>query len=545
MNHIDASETANWDGGSGFAPIGTWDEAAFSDQFAFKGVFDGNGFAIRNLNINRTDQTYIGLFGCVSGGKIINLGVESGNIAGNNHIGGLAGGTYSTATILKCYCTATVAGNEYVGGLIGLCDYGAAITNCHYMGAVSGINKVGGLIGVAYGTRTIYQCTAIVDVFATGLETGGLVGELNGCKARDCHASGTVFSTGNSVGGLVGIARESAEIWRSFAACTVTGFNNVGGLVGKFWNSAAVYNCAASGNVSGNNSIGGLVGGTDYFSLVDNSYASGAVDGIKYVGGLVGGLGFTGVQKCYACGSVSGTQMAGGLVGSSNGNVPVWSYWDRETTGQANSSKSASFYGKTTSEMKLQSTYEGWDFGAVWSMEEGMGYPFQPALRLAEKPVILRQPKAAVAKTNTAVVLDVLASSPAPLTYQWLKDGAIIGQANEPTLNLVNISQKDEGTYQVWIESSYGLTVSSPVAVKIESSVIPRPVFQPAGIILNNGGSVQLTIGGTKGTTYEIQQTTNFLQWTQLKIVTAEENTITVIDTNSMWKQKYYRIVVQ
>ena len=48
------------------------------------------------------------------------------------------------------------------------------------------------------------------------------------------------------------------------------------------------------------------------------------------------------------------------------------SYWDTETTGQ---SKSAGGTGKSTNEMKMSTTYDGWDFKNTWEINEGQSYP--------------------------------------------------------------------------------------------------------------------------------------------------------------------------
>src|SRR5262249_49254137 len=56
--NIDASATANWNGGAGFAPIG-------NSKASFAGIFDGQGLRIDGLTIAPTDPgvTNIGLFG--------------------------------------------------------------------------------------------------------------------------------------------------------------------------------------------------------------------------------------------------------------------------------------------------------------------------------------------------------------------------------------------------------------------------------------------------------------------------------------------------
>jgi hypothetical protein len=72
-NDIDASDTVNWNSGAGFVPIGT-----VTSEFA--GTFDGCGYTISDLYINRTTSDG-GLFGYVEGpAKIANVTLEDVNI---------------------------------------------------------------------------------------------------------------------------------------------------------------------------------------------------------------------------------------------------------------------------------------------------------------------------------------------------------------------------------------------------------------------------------------------------------------------------------
>ena len=84
MNDIDATPTAqtNWHEGQGFLPIG-------DSAFPFLGALDGAGYAIRGLRIDRADAS--GLFGVVgAGGRILNLGVDGGEVEGGAMVGLLA-----------------------------------------------------------------------------------------------------------------------------------------------------------------------------------------------------------------------------------------------------------------------------------------------------------------------------------------------------------------------------------------------------------------------------------------------------------------------
>ena len=72
---IDASATAQWNDGAGFAPIGP------NLQKPFTGSLDGRGHVITGLFINRGSENHIGLFGVLGlSGHVQNLSLEGVSI---------------------------------------------------------------------------------------------------------------------------------------------------------------------------------------------------------------------------------------------------------------------------------------------------------------------------------------------------------------------------------------------------------------------------------------------------------------------------------
>lgn len=171
MTDIDLSGYANW------TPIG-------SSLSSFQGNFDGNAKVVRNLSISSTSND-CGLFGCIEGAIIQNLGIENCNISGASHVGAIVG--YATEqqyhpspSIHSCYATGYVKGT----------GYGA-----------------GGLVGSLSGT--LINCFAAVDVEGEN-NVGGLVGSATGCYINNCYATGTVKGI-EKVGGLVGYYGDSGS----------------------------------------------------------------------------------------------------------------------------------------------------------------------------------------------------------------------------------------------------------------------------------------------------------------------------------------------
>ena len=83
-----ALDTANWNDGAGFIPVG-------SELKPFTGYFSGNGgsatYKIFDLNINRPDEDNVGLFGYASGAGFGAVNVIDSRIVGRNNVGGIVG----------------------------------------------------------------------------------------------------------------------------------------------------------------------------------------------------------------------------------------------------------------------------------------------------------------------------------------------------------------------------------------------------------------------------------------------------------------------
>ncbi len=212
-----ASETANQ--GKGWQPIGSSDDG-------FTGSFEGQGYEIKDLFIDRPDEDYVGLFGEIGReGVTKDIGMVNVTVIGNDYVGGLVGHVEGTAT--NCYAAGEVTGKEHVGSLVG--HNGGTVNNSYSSGSVTGDSRAGGLVGW-----------------------------------------------------------NQATLSDSYATCSVTGNSSVGGLVGDNWHyKASVSNCYSTGNVAGRRRVGGLVGLNDYGSVTD-SYSTGRVNGESDVGGLVG-----------------------------------------------------------------------------------------------------------------------------------------------------------------------------------------------------------------------------------------------------------------
>jgi len=187
---IDASATADWNGGKGFEPIGKQEDR-------FTGSYNGAGHLISNLTINRPDESWLGLFNNIRNAIIKQLYMEQVDIRGEDGVGALVGFN-SESVVSGVVVNGKVSGNRFVGGLVGHNE--GTIRLSHADVQVTGYNfAVGGLVGYSYGI--VEYCFATGDV--TGNQySGGLIG-MNGRQVHHAYATGDV-SGSSAVGRLVG-----------------------------------------------------------------------------------------------------------------------------------------------------------------------------------------------------------------------------------------------------------------------------------------------------------------------------------------------------
>ena len=256
--NIDASETTNWYDGAGFKPL------------LMYGCYDGNGYTIDNLYINRPDEKNIGLFSILDklyasrfpdqDIAIKNLTLINCSISGSNCVGGIVGrvGKYQYDF------------NQYIG----MSQYkyqqrSFSVRNCYIEGIINGYDYVGGITGGS-SEESPYTCVSM-NRELTFFQS--FYNPLN-------HLYFKGLIDGNSrVGGIIG----NGGCMESAARANIKGNSLVGGISGKL-------RCVAA--------TPAYSGGTDsyfykqftfYSAVISNSYFNGNLIGGSQVGGLAGG----------------------------------------------------------------------------------------------------------------------------------------------------------------------------------------------------------------------------------------------------------------
>jgi len=405
-NDIDASPTRTWnetgtDTGiyQGFNPIAST---------GFTGTFEGNGYTISNLYINRPTQDRVGLFAPLAGsggGQFVrNLNIFNADITGEKDVGILASfidgtGTTVAITDVSVSGSITFAGTHDtwgVGGLAGGSINGVLI-RCHAVveiSAATGLSisqqHIGGLLGTNAGSCANCSADGSISVTLTASSTvniggfAGRAGSATDTSITSCSATGDITAnvTGTTVlGGFIGTNGSSDAITKCFAYGNVSSLSasrsTVGGFIGLVGaGSAALTQCGAEGNVENlcttNNKTGGFVGQVSLNGIA-NCYAHGTVclsginDASANIGGFAGTVDVsTDVVTCYSTGEVySPATNGGGFAGVvGTGTACDDCYWDTETSNWATSAGSAT--GKNTTQMKTEATFVGWNFTTVW-----------------------------------------------------------------------------------------------------------------------------------------------------------------------------------
>ena len=274
-NDIDLS---GYQSGEGWIPIG-------NSSNKFQGHFNGNGYTISNLFINRPTEDNQAFFGNMSSvGSIKNLRVVNANVIGKNYVGIIAAGYNSTVSPLKnCSVQGTVKGVDRVGGIVG--DVYRQMESCYANVQVYGETNVGGLTG----WNTCGITNSFVEGYVSGKENvGGCIGRASGTTATisNVYFNGEIEGE-SQIGGIIGSTGNTITLMNSISKGSVTGKNYIGGIVGYAYSTTNIDNINLS-NVSGETHVGGITGRNDHYSVIDGCSSYGEISGDNYLGGLSG-----------------------------------------------------------------------------------------------------------------------------------------------------------------------------------------------------------------------------------------------------------------
>ena len=232
----------------------------FEPILFFGGVFDGGGYSIDSLYVNRPMNSQKGLFGRIDTlSHLKNLSITNANITAQSSSAILVGAIFADVIIENIKVHGNISGAQY---------------------------EIGGLVGYASGLDTLIIENSEVDINVETLvyssdEIGGLVGELSSnVSIFDSNTVSIVLDGyGNDLSGGIGYAKGSRKI--------------------HFTNSDIKLNITIDSNSISNpyyGSVGGVVGynyGTDTLIIKGNSIDL-SIDRSDYayrIGALMGYVG--------------------------------------------------------------------------------------------------------------------------------------------------------------------------------------------------------------------------------------------------------------
>lgn len=394
MNDIDLSSWGNWES------VGHWDT-----DTGFSGVFDGNGYSIKNMKVDKqVPDEYIdavGLFGWVQNATIKNVVLDKPYIrftAGTNDdyifgVGGLIGSSKNTTIEnIRVKDLSILSDNqniwsEFIGGIVGDAKE-TVIKNVMVNGEIVGTDFIGGIAGMLTDGHLE---NAYADINITGNEImGGILGELyNSGTFINGRANTTIKTIKQTTwgeadeqenGGLIGTVllryiESDILITNSCATGEVEGINSIGGFIGDVLDQSSWYNLPNYVKVDIKNS----------FSLVN-------VKGSKSVGGFIGYNNITtysgsgkitsNIENVYSAGKVTVVPDKNSVTSDVNGFIGYVgepstvsftnAYWDNTVNSELTDNRAT---GKSTAELKQKSTFIGWDFSNIWTITEGESYP--------------------------------------------------------------------------------------------------------------------------------------------------------------------------
>jgi hypothetical protein len=247
---IDASVTANWNGGQGLLSIGT-------SSTPFAGTLDGQNHTISNLSISNLVDAYVGLFafigptGAVRNLHLTNPTIIAGNTASRElTAGSVAGANYGVISDVLTDVSLKVLQYSWLGGLVGF-NPGGAVIRSGARGSVSApddpATQLGGLIG--YNEGKVDQSFWIASVNSQSQTIPGLTSYNEGVNTgtiSNSYALGPI-----TVPGLVRTYNQFGSVINSYATGQggVVGINYQGGTVtNSYW-------VTDSGQVAGDGSV--------------------------------------------------------------------------------------------------------------------------------------------------------------------------------------------------------------------------------------------------------------------------------------------------
>ncbi|MBI5386475.1 MAG: lamin tail domain-containing protein [Verrucomicrobia bacterium] len=151
-------------------------------------------------------------------------------------------------------------------------------------------------------------------------------------------------------------------------------------------------------------------------------------------------------------------------------------------------------------------------------------------------PLITAHPQSQSATPGTTVTLNVAASGPGPLFYQWVRDGLELAGGTNDLLTLTNVQPASSGFYwaTVWNDAGYATSQAAELFVMTQLKL--------GGTGFQTNGVFQFEFPTVPNQPYAVFVSTNLTDWTELWRFTATNESMPFLDaTATNEPARFYR----
>lgn len=323
-----------------------WQPIGKSYSNPFQAYYNGNGYSVSGIFINRGEQSATGLFGMLFNAAIENLTISNSIIKGDGAVGAVAGGSRGNgddvpyvSIIKNCHVTGCeISGNVAVGGIMGMVDTKnrLLIENCSTSSSTkvsSAGYGVGGILGAGVYSSTVMisSCNNYANIYGGLVNTGGIAGGADTIMITSSFNYGEVGSSAaesRAVGGILG-GSGTAVLLDVHNTGSVKGYKGIGGILGSTliyeesdgsnatYNTAYIYSSHNEGSVNGNHRVAGICGEAQLVANQCYNDAEVKAEG-AYVGGILGTTPVSAVHDVANFGKILGDSNVGGIIGKVN-----------------------------------------------------------------------------------------------------------------------------------------------------------------------------------------------------------------------------------
>lgn len=251
-------------------------DSSFIPVPTFCGTFNGNGHTLSGISYGKKGS-YIGIFRYIEkNGKVSNLTVKARfSVSGSkSFLGGICG--ENSGTIENCVFSGNIKGENVIGGIAGNNTEYGCIVSCSSFGNIIGENSTGGICGKNSGfvtdcknsssVNTLYE-ERKTDISALETDTAAIIENYKNSKEENSEES----VLGHTDTG--GISGYSSGIIQGCVNYGTIGYKhigyNVGGICGR--QSGYVLGCQNYGFIQGRKDVGGICGQAEPYIVLNAS----------------------------------------------------------------------------------------------------------------------------------------------------------------------------------------------------------------------------------------------------------------------------------